>query len=196
MLSSAHTKSPHSWPKRHRWLLITILLLVLFVAAYFGWQLVDELKVPPGYYRVSRFIDGDTIVVEMAGKPQTVRFIGVDTPETHDPRKKMQCYGQKAADFTRHLVGKSAVRLVADPLSTNRDRYNRLLRYVYTRQNILVNQHLIEQGYGFAYTGFPFTKLASFQQAQAGAQAKQSGLWQHCRPYKNQYGGWSANDDS
>src|SRR6266567_2681442 len=85
----------------------------------------------PGLYHVTNFVVGDTIKVDMNGKKETLRFIGVDTPETHDPRKAVQCYGVAAAGFTKQFIGNSPVRLEADPLSTNLDRYGRLLRYVY-----------------------------------------------------------------
>src|SRR3989344_374405 len=106
----------------------------------------------PGLYRVNKFDDGDTIAVDMNGTEETIRFIGVDTPETHDPRKAVQCFGQAAANFTKNLIGTSNVRLEADPLNTNLDRYSRLLRYVYLPSGALVNSEIIKQGYGFAYT--------------------------------------------
>jgi micrococcal nuclease len=147
----------------------------------------------PGLYRVVKFDDGDTIVVDMSGAEEKVRFIGVDTPETHDPRKVVQCFGQAAADFTKNLIGQNNVRLEADPLGTNRDRYNRLLRYVYLPDGRLVNAEIIKQGYGFAYTSFPFTKADEFRQAERQAREGNKGLWASCQPQKNQYGGYTSN---
>lgn len=97
----------------------------------------------PGLYKVVKFDDGDTIAVDMQGKTETIRFIGVDTPETHDPRKPVQCYGKTASAFTKKLIGDSPVRLEADPLSGNRDRYDRLLRYIYLPNGTLVNEALV-----------------------------------------------------
>lgn len=147
----------------------------------------------PGLYRVVKFDDGDTIAVDMNGKTETIRFIGVDTPETHDPRKVVQCFGQAAAAFTKQLIGTNNVRLDSDPLSTNRDRYNRLLRYVYLPDGRLVNIEIINQGYGFAYLGFPFTKSDEFKASQAAARAANRGLWHDCQPTVNQYGGYTSN---
>jgi micrococcal nuclease len=69
------------------------------------------------------------------------------------------------------------VRLEADPINTNRDRYNRLLRYVYLSDGRLVNAEMIKQGYGFAYLSFPFTKADEFRQYQEDAREAERGLW-------------------
>lgn len=134
----------------------------------------------PGLYRVTKFVDGDTIAVDMNGANETLRLIGVDTPETHDPRKSVQCYGQAAANFTKQFIGTNRVRLEADPTNTNRDRYDRLLRYVYLPDGRLVNAEIIKQGYGFAYTYFPFTKLEEFKLYQKEAEQNGQGLWSQC----------------
>lgn len=137
-------------------------------------------KSQPGLYRVTAFTDGDTISVNMNGTEEKVRMIGVDTPETKDPRKEVQCYGKAASDFTKKLIGSSSVRLEADPTNTNRDRYNRLLRYVYLPDGTLVNAEIIKQGYGFAYTYFPFEKLEEFRDLQKQAEVSKVGLWNSC----------------
>lgn len=149
---------------------------------------------PPGYYHIKTFIDGDTIAVDMNGSTEKIRFIGVDTPETHDPRKAVQCFGVAAAAFTKKTIGSQPVRLQADPINTNRDRYNRLLRYVYLPDGTLVNAEIIKQGYGFAYTSFPFTKVDEFRQYQKQAQDQKLGLWSSCQPAANKYGGYTSNN--
>jgi len=93
----------------------------------------------PGLVPVLHDVDGDTIVVKISGREETVRFIGADTPETHDPRKPVQCFGQAAAEHTKSLLGGKSVRLAADPQDSNRDKYGRLLRYVYLPDGTLVN---------------------------------------------------------
>lgn len=134
----------------------------------------------PGTYRVVAFNDGDTITVDMDGAEERVRMIGVDTPETQDPRKNVQCFGKAASDFTKQLIGDQPVRLEADPENSNRDRYNRLLRYVYLPDGTMVQAKIIEQGYGFAYTAFPFTKLEEFRQLEKIARTNSIGLWGSC----------------
>lgn len=148
----------------------------------------------PGTYRVTEFVDGDTIKVDMDGKVETIRMIGMDTPETHDPRKAVQCFGLAAAAYTKQLIGDKPVRLEADPLGTNRDRYNRLLRYVYTNDNKLVEAEDIQNGYAFAYTSFPFAKADEFRAYEKAAREAGKGLWGSCKPTQNQYGGYTSND--
>lgn len=150
--------------------------------------------VSPGYYRVTEVADGDTISIDMNGKVERVRFIGVDTPETQDPRKAVQCFGKAASSFTKDLIGNQPVRLESDELSTNRDRYNRLLRYVYLPNNDLVQEKIISEGYGFAYTSFPFTKSDHFKQLENRAREQGRGLWGTCSPTLNEHGTFTSND--
>lgn len=185
--------------KRRHKLTLTTLLVALLVAIgqHYGWfeQAAQTAQTTqPGLYKVISFSDGDTITVDMNGSQETVRFIGVDTPETHDPRKAVQCFGQAAANFTKQLIGTNNVRLEADPLNTNRDRYNRLLRYVYLPNGTLVNSEIIKQGYGFAYTSFPFTKTDEFKQLEKDARQANRGLWGNCKPQQNQFGGFTSNE--
>ncbi len=134
-----------------------------------------------GSYAITEVFDGDTIAVDMLGTSEKVRMIGVDTPETVDPRKVVQCFGPEASSYTHsHLRPGVRVRLVADPLSTNRDRYNRLLRYVYLDDGTLYNQKLLELGYAKAYTGFPFSKMETFNGVQVAAQTNKAGMWSGC----------------
>lgn len=186
--------------KKTRRLLFNLVLGVIISLT--GYQLIDDSNgvrlvpnAPPGSYNVISAEDGDTITVRMDGKDERIRFIGIDTPEVHDPRKPVQCFGQAASEFTKKLIGDSPVRLEADPLSGNRDRYDRLLRYVYLPDGRLVNAEVIKQGYGFAYTSFPFTKSDDFLDYQRQARQRNLGLWNSCQPQKNQYGGYTSNPD-
>jgi micrococcal nuclease len=158
---------------------------VLFIAIgqSAGWfEVVGQqaTEQQPGLYEVVRFVDGDTITVDMNGKRETVRMIGVDTPETHKPNTPVQCYGPAAATFTKNLIGNQRVRLEADPTNQNRDRYDRLLRYVYLPDNRLIAKELIAGGYGFAYTLFPFEKTQDFVATEKTAKEKAKGLWGNC----------------
>ena len=146
-------------------------------------------------YQVTKVDDGDTIIIDMNGAAEKVRFIGVDTPETKDPRKVVQCYGKLASEFTKNKINNQRVRLEADELNTNRDRYNRLLRYVYLPDGTLLNAEIIRQGYGFAYTSFPFTQKEEFKQLEDFARTNNIGLWGSCQPNKNKYGGYTSKDE-
>jgi micrococcal nuclease len=147
---------------------------------------------PPGYYAIDHFVDGDTIAVAMNGKAEEIRFIGIDTPETHKPNTPVQCYGPQASDFTKRMIGTQPVRLVADPLGDNRDRYGRLLRYVYLPDGTLLNEVLIQKGYAFAYLSFPFSKKQLFAADADTAQAAKVGLWATCSPTLTN-GRWQSN---
>jgi endonuclease YncB( thermonuclease family) len=146
----------------------------------------------PGLYTVTRFSDGDTITVDMNGQKETIRMIGVDTPETHDPDVPVQCYGPAASAYTKNLIGTNKVRLEADPTNQNRDRYNRLLRYVYLPDGRLVQDEIIKNGYGFAYTLFPFTKSKDFVGLQDQAKTQNKGLWGNCKPFEEESGKWQT----
>ncbi len=178
-----------------------VLTLLVAGAAHYVSKHPEQIvrltqKVPAGSYVVTEFIDGDTIAVNMNGKQEKIRMIGVDTPETHDPRKAVECFGQAAAAYTKQLIGNGPVRLEADPLSTNRDRYDRLLRYVYTNNGDLVEAEIIKNGYGFAYLGFPFTKSDEFRRDEEQARSQNKGLWSGCKPYFDPQGHIHSNPAS
>lgn len=173
-------------------------LLIVVISVLFGAPLQQQTpkQLRAGTYQVISVEDGDTIVVDMNGTEERVRFIGVDTPETRDPRKPVQCFGKAATTFTTELIGDNAVRLKADPTNTNRDRYSRLLRYVYLPDDTLVNAELIRQGYGFAYLSFPVQKAEEFRALEQEARQANRGLWASCEPEQNEYGGYTSNPAS
>ena len=148
--------------------------------------------IPAGSYKVVESYDGDTIGVDMAGKLEKIRMIGVDTPETHKPNTPVQCYGPEASEFTKSRLLGTAVRLEADFTNDNRDRYNRLLRYVYTQDGTLWNKQLVREGYGFAYLPFPFLKKVEFMSDQFNAAKEKKGLWGVCDPVSRD-GRWQSN---
>ena len=102
---------------------------------------------------VVRVIDGDTITVQIAGAIRTIRLIGVDTPETVHPTKKVQRGGPEASAFTQAALDRQTVRLEADPTGDDSDRYDRLLRYVYLDGKNF-NATLIREGYATAIRSF------------------------------------------
>lgn len=169
--------------KKQTRLLISLALILLFsVLGYNQQEQLGQLlgANQPGLYRVTNFDDGDTITVDMNGRQERVRMIGVDTPELHHPEKPVQCYAQQASNYTKELIGENNVRLQADPLDDNRDLYGRLLRYVYLPNGTLVNLKLVQDGQGFAYTRFPYVRLAEFIRAESDAQSNSVGLWATC----------------
>ncbi len=153
------------------------LLLIVFILVLLNYFGIGQDQ---NMHKVLEVSDGDTIVVDLYGKTETIRFIGVDTPETHHPSKPVQCYGPEASNYTKYLLEGEYVRLEVDPLSDNRDRYDRLLRFIYTKNGVLVNYSLVEQGFGFAITSFAHSKMPSFVLAQAEADKQNKGLWGSC----------------
>lgn len=128
-----------------------------------------------GEVLVVRVIDGDTIEIEGGKK---VRYIGIDTPETVDPRKPVQCFGYEASNKNKELIEGKKVRLEKD--ISEIDKYGRLLRYVWV-EDLFVNDYLVRQGYAYSYTYPPDVKhQEQFRQAQQEAMANKRGLWASC----------------
>lgn len=133
----------------------------------------------PQLYSVVKVIDGDTLQVKIDTVVQTIRLIGVDTPETVDPRKSVQCFGKEASNKAKELLTGKQVSLENDSTQGNTDKYNRLLRYVYLEDGTLVNKYLIHEGYGFEYTyqSNPYNYQLDFKNAQKYAEENKKGLW-------------------
>ena len=128
-----------------------------------------------GTFKVTRVVDGDTIEIEGGEK---VRYIGVDTPETVDPRKPVQCFGIEASKKNKELVEGKTVRLGKD--ITDRDKYSRLLRYVWV-DDLFVNLELVKQGFANSYSYPPDIKYQKeFLAAETEAREAQRGLWKAC----------------
>jgi len=128
--------------------------------------------------KVTKIVDGDTIKVEINNQIETVRLIGIDTPEIKDPRKTVQCFGKEASEKTKELLENKMVILEADSTQTDRDKYNRLLRYVYLTDGTFINKKLIEEGFAFEYTyQIPYLYQAEFKAAQKLAETNNLGLW-------------------
>jgi micrococcal nuclease len=133
-----------------------------------------------GEARVTRVVDGDTIHVSIAGRPDTVRYIGMDTPETHKPGTPVQCFGPAASAFNARLVAGRRVRLRYDV--ERRDRYGRLLAYVYrVPDGLFVNAELVRAGYARQLTIPPNVAHATlFARLVRAARNARRGLWRRC----------------
>lgn len=129
-------------------------------------------------YRITSVIDGDTIKASINGKIENVRLIGIDSPETADPRIKVQCFGKEAANKLKELLNDASVSLESDPTQDNRDKYQRLLRYVYKEDGTFVNDYMVRNGYAFEYTYLlPYMYQDQFHGAQQYASDNNLGLW-------------------
>jgi micrococcal nuclease len=120
-------------------------------------------------------VDGDTVVVEIAGQQFKVRYIGIDTPESVDPRRQMECFGKEASERNRELVEGMTVGLEKDVSET--DAFGRLLRYVWL-DGRLVNARLVTEGYALASTYPPDVRYSElFAELQTEARTAGLGLW-------------------
>ena len=133
--------------------------------------------------RVVRVVDGDTVRVRVDGRggTETVRYIGVDTPESVKPGTPVQCFAETASAFNRRLVAGRRARLVFG--REQRDRYGRLLAYVFVTDGsrAFVNAELVRGGYARTLTIAPNTQYARrFAALQTDARAKRLGLWRAC----------------
>ncbi len=130
--------------------------------------------------QVTRVVDGDTVHVRLDGRDETVRYIGVDTPETKKPGTPVQCFGKAASRENERLVAGERVRLRYD--AERRDRYGRLLAYVYRRRDGLwVNGTLVRKGFATTLTIAPNVAHAGeLRSLERGAQRRDRGLWRAC----------------
>ena len=134
---------------------------------------------------VDRVVDGDTLKVTCPGsKKDTVRLIGVDTPETKHPSKPVQYFGREASAFTKRMAQGKKVRLEFDQAyaaTNHRGKYGRLLAYVFVEQPggkwFDLNAQLLAQGYAHAYTRFPFSRMEEFRRLEREAREAGRGLW-------------------
>jgi micrococcal nuclease len=176
--------------KRHLWSTFIILACAAIIAIFRP----DALPAPTAtatsttaFFPVVRVVDGDTIAVEIDGANITVRLLGIDTPETVDPRKPVQCFGKEASDETKSLLTGKTVRLGFDssqgtPCAVGTcDAYGRTLAYVFLPDGTDINETLIAQGFAREYTyDRPYAYQAEFQEAEARAREAKLGLWRAC----------------
>jgi micrococcal nuclease len=130
--------------------------------------------------RVVRVVDGDTVRVRLRDHTETVRYIGVDTPETVKPGEPVQCFGKRASAFNRRAVAGRRVELRFG--RERRDRYGRLLAYAYVQgRERSLSATLVARGYGRVLTIPPNTAHArSFARLERRARERRLGLWGSC----------------
>jgi len=159
---------------------VGFLLLVGIVAANGLWQAATEPPPEAGLFKVVRVVDGDTIEVAYGGHTERVRYIGVNTPETHHPTKGEEPGGREATEINRQLLAGKWVQL--EPDVQLRDHYGRMLAYVWISQKdgtrVMVNAELLRLGYAQVMTIPPNVKYAeTFLKLQREAREARRGLW-------------------
>lgn len=174
-----------------RWLLAVAIFCLIFLLAFvsdtqrdavYGFLnngLGAKATVPAGpYYKVTRVVDGDTLVINMNGTDEKVRLIGINTPETVDPRKTVECFGKEATNRMKELADGELVRLESDNSQGVRDVYGRLLYYVYLEDGQMLNRKMVAEGYANEYTYMtPYKYQQDFRDVQNIARISARGLW-------------------
>ena len=154
-------------------------------------QAVNDKKLRTDFYKVTRVVDGDTIEIaynnnikNIDGEIQSdienkkVRLIGINTPETVDPRRPVQCFGKEASAYMKSLVEGEIVQLEYDNTQGKTDKYGRILAYIYMEDGQMVNKKMIAEGYAYEYTyNTPYKYRDSFKAAQVLAEKGGRGLW-------------------
>lgn len=132
--------------------------------------------------KVSKVIDGDTIKVLIEGKEETIRLIGIDSPEILDERKPVQCFGKEASNKAKEVLTGKTIILESDPTQRDRDEYGRLLRYVFLENGTNFDEFMLNEGYAREYTfkGNFYKYQSEFIQAQKKAKRENKGLWESC----------------
>lgn len=130
-------------------------------------------------FLVTQVVDGDTIKVNLNGKSETLRLIGIDTPEIVDPRKPVQCFAKEASNKAKEILNNQEILLEADDSQGERDKYDRLLRYIFLKDGTNFNKLMIAEGYAHEYTyqSNPYKYQAEFKEAEKTAREAGKGLW-------------------
>jgi micrococcal nuclease len=133
------------------------------------------------YYPVTKVHDGDTFEIQTPAGRITIRMLGINTPETVDPRREPECYGKEASAKTKSLLRDASVRLIIDEDREVQDKYGRYLAYVYRSDDVFLNEYLLEEGYAREYTyGSAYDEQKAFRRAEADARLNNRGLWAKC----------------
>ena len=129
-------------------------------------------------YKVVRVIDGDTVDVNISGKTERIRVIGMDSPETIDPKKTVQCFGREAYNNARELLNNKNIKLEDDPTQGDKDSFGRLLRYIFLDNDLNFSLYMISEGFAHEYTyQIPYKYQKEFKEAQRKAEKAGKGLW-------------------
>jgi micrococcal nuclease len=144
-------------------------------------------------YQVTRVVDGDTIeikrldgenVLDLEEKVK-VRLIGINSPESVDPRRPVECFGKDAKEFMRDLAEDKVAAVEIDPSQTKVDKYGRLLAYIFIKNSgvkgenvVFINEEALKEGYAYEYTyEYPYKYKQNFKSLEAIARANKVGLW-------------------
>ncbi|MBL8015761.1 MAG: thermonuclease family protein [Ignavibacteria bacterium] len=168
---------------------------VIVLMAYFGWKYIvpklsEREQRERKEYTVTKVFDGDTFEAESNGKKEKVRMLGIDTPEKFDSDKltrdmertkkdseTIKKLGELSSQYTRKLLEGKKVLLEPDKTQDEKDKYGRLLRYVYLEDGTFVNKKIVSEGYAVAFRKFKVSKEKELVEAETDARKNKKGLW-------------------
>jgi micrococcal nuclease len=157
---------------------VVVVAIVIAAASIGGWRLGEARHAAAAHWTVVEVLDGDTIRVARDGGTDTVRLLGIDTPETHHPTKGLECFGPEAASYTQAQLHGRSVELEAD--IEGRDRYGRRLAYVIV-DGERFNDELLRLGYARLLVIEPnHAHARAMLQEELGAKRARRGLWSEC----------------
>lgn len=164
------------------WPLIIFVILVGFFVVIQSLPIKSQVSVSRETAKVVLVVDGDTIKVLINNKEDTVRLIGIDSPEVLDERKPVQCFGKEASNKAGEILTDKTISLESDPTQEDKDEYGRLLRYVFLN-GLNFNKFMIIEGYAHEYTfkGNIYKYQSEFIQAEKKARESEMGLWSECK---------------
>lgn len=155
---------------------LTVILTLILGVTYLFQAEVEPSKGQLIEAEVIRVVDGDTFVANVEGREEKVRLILIDTPETVHPQKPVQPFGPEASAFTKKKLEKQKVQLELDV--QERDRYGRILAYVYLRDGSMLNQELLKQGLAKVSVYQPNVKYVDrFREIEKEARLAEKGVW-------------------
>ena len=166
-----------------KYIVVSVLVSIgVIVGIWYIVRASSEITIDQNaYYPVTYVVDGDTFKASINGKVITIRILGINTPETVDPRKAPECFGHEASDETKSLLGGKKVQLHFNPNRELKDKYGRYLAYTYRDDGLFVNEELIKGGFAKEYTyGTAYSFQQEFRSIQTDAQTEKRGLWGKC----------------
>jgi micrococcal nuclease len=157
---------------------VVVAVIIVAVASIGGWRLGEARRAATAHWTVVEVLDGDTIRVARGDDTDTVRLLGIDTPETHHPTKPVECFGPEAASYTESRLQGRSVELEAD--IEGRDRYGRRLAYVIV-DGERFNDELVRRGYARLLVIEPnHAHARAMLQEELDAKRAGRGLWAEC----------------
>jgi endonuclease YncB( thermonuclease family) len=136
-------------------------------------------------FTVVKVVDGDTLDIDIPDGKYShtrIRLLGIDTPETKDPRTGPMYFGKEASDFATKLAFGKQVTIFLDKDRKSRDKYHRLLAYIQLSDGTFLNEVLLSDGYAYAYLPFKHGLYNKYKQLESVARSQKKGLWAGVTP--------------